>query len=141
MKTKYVLLKVLTSLVALVCYRKMKGVRSKSAREIGLKLNELAVKNVQQAFASMECAIRADSERPGGGGGAELFVEKRSEEEGSSVRNRAHMLKDFENAKMFKTVSDYKRRQGLMGGGCEGSSKKLKKKTRFLLDTFEDGNY
>ena len=123
----------------------MKGVRSKSAREIGLKLNELAVKNVQQAFSRMECEMRADSERPGGSGGGGVegadFMERRKEEGGSYVRNRAHMIKDFENAKIFKTVSDYKRRQLLLGGNCEASSKRLKKKTTFLMDTFEDGNF
>ena len=49
-----------------------------------------------------------------------------------NVRNRAHRLKDFENEKILKTVSDFKAKKAL--GIFSNSNFSAVKKTRFLID-------
>ncbi len=119
----------------------MKGIRGNSAKEIRLKLNEMALKD-------MQCEMSTNPMKPchngDGSKGGDIFVENNSNQSGNNVRNRAHMLKNFEDSKIFKTVSDYKKRRHLFSssGSCEVvDRKKLKKKTRFLVDTFEDENF
>jgi hypothetical protein len=66
----------------------------------------------------------------------------RGSEAGGSVRNRANKLKDFENAKFFKTISDYKKKQSdenlTSTTTAMTKTNKPKKKLRFLMDPIEE---
>lgn len=78
-----------------------------------------------------------------------LYASRSSEAGGSSVRNKENKLKDFENAKLFKTISDYKKKQSnenltsatMNTTTTTETTNRNKKKLRFLMDTIEETRF
>lgn len=122
------------------------------------KRNAAGKKHARECLRSVNNKEFDDRNRWKGSGGFnlstadaddELLYASRSSEAGvCSVRTRENKLKDFENAKLFKTISDYKKKQSnenltsaTMDTSTPTTTNRNKKKLRFLMDTIEETRF
>ena len=124
-----------------MCIRLKKRQPKSTNPKVPSSLDEIAIRNVNnRAYSNLEKEIQQNNDNSLGWNecGRRIGTDEGNH---SSLRNRTQRLKNFENAKILQTISDFKRRRTLFNNSrLANEMQNSGKKTGFFLDAFQESD-